>query len=266
MTHREQGDRLRLVTVAARRRMRLPRAGGLVSFTFDGFPYTAATEGAALLEANGVRGTFYSSPGMWGRMWHGEAMATDREVDDLHHAGHEIGCLPFSGAPVDRMSRRDLEQEIQQHHGITRNDADRRFSSFAFTDGRPTTSAKRRMGRRFAACRGVCEGLNVGTADLALLRSIELSDHTLEMRALDRLLEATHRQNGWLIFRSRDVGEDPTARGCSPSFLTLAIRRAIELSDGCSAVRSAVGRIMTGGGSTALSELRTADQVGPRHA
>jgi peptidoglycan/xylan/chitin deacetylase (PgdA/CDA1 family) len=244
MTLCQEGGRLRLLTVTARRSVRLPRAGGLVSFTFDGFPLTAATEGAQLLEANGVRGTFYTSPGIWGKQWHGEAMATAQHVDDLHHDGHEIGCQPFSGMPVDRMSRRDLEQEVlDSTAAFRRNDADRRFSSFAFTEGRPTAAAKRQMGRRFAACRGMFDGLNAGRADLALLRSIQLADHTLNSRTLDQLLEKAHRRSGWLIFRIRDVREDPSPHGCSPSFLGHAIRRAIDLEMTVLPVRFAVGRI-----------------------
>jgi peptidoglycan/xylan/chitin deacetylase (PgdA/CDA1 family) len=200
-----------------------------------------------MLETNGIRGTFYTSPGLWGQQWHGESMATADHVDGLHHDGHEIGCQTFSGAPVDMMSCRDREHEVlQSAAAFRRNGVDRRFSSFGFPDGGITAAAKRQMARRFASCRGMSAGLNVGRADLALLRSVELADHALDLQAVDQLIDEAHRRSGWLVFRSRDVREAPSPHGCSPALLGHAIARAVDLGMLVLPIRSAVGRI-TGG-------------------
>ena len=47
-----------------RRTIPLGDRGPIVSFTFDDFPRTAATAGAAILESFGARGTFYTAAGL----------------------------------------------------------------------------------------------------------------------------------------------------------------------------------------------------------
>ena len=46
------------------------------------------------------------------------------------------------------------------------------------------------------------------TADLSLLRVIELYDRTLTREKLRRVLRETRERNGWLIFYTHDVARD----------------------------------------------------------
>ncbi len=78
----------------------------LVSFTFDDVPDSAYTNGAAVLEQHGVRGTFYIATGTLGAAdSHWRVIGRD-QVRALHERGHEIGCHTFSHVGVDRLDAR----------------------------------------------------------------------------------------------------------------------------------------------------------------
>lgn len=232
-------------TRLARHNLRLPRSGGLVSFTFDGFAESAAQGGAPILEAHGARGTFYTAPGLWGQQWRGAAMSTAETVDSLHHSGHEIGCHPHDGSPVDRLPAEDRDRLVTLSLDAFRDSAsDRRFSSFAYPEGAVNVRAKRQVSRRFASCRGMVAGLNTGTVDLALLRSVHLADATLDLAGVNELLRRTQQRHGWLIFRSGQVESYSPADGCSPQLLDHAVLRAAQLGLRILPVRHAVGALL----------------------
>ena len=90
-------------------------AAPLVSFTFDDAPDTAYTNGAAILEQHGLRGTFYIATGILGdadRHWR----VIDRtQVRALYDQGHEIGCHTFSHVGVDRLDSRELDEECRRN-------------------------------------------------------------------------------------------------------------------------------------------------------
>src|ERR1700735_5587982 len=73
----------------------------LVSFTFDDVPDSAYTNGAAILENRGVRGTFYIAAGTCGTVDTHWRVIDRNQVRALHAADHEIGCHTYSHVGVD---------------------------------------------------------------------------------------------------------------------------------------------------------------------
>ena len=67
----------------------------LVSFTFDDVPASAYTNGAAILEDHGLRGTFYIASGTLGETDTDWRVIDRDQVRALHDRGHEIGCHTF---------------------------------------------------------------------------------------------------------------------------------------------------------------------------
>ena len=63
---------------------------GIVSFTFDDFPATAAKEGAELLEKQGWRGTFYLAPGLLDKDTAVGRVSSLRDLERLHGRGHQM--------------------------------------------------------------------------------------------------------------------------------------------------------------------------------
>jgi peptidoglycan/xylan/chitin deacetylase (PgdA/CDA1 family) len=216
----------------------------LVSFTFDDVPESAYTHGAAVLEECGVRGTFYIAGGTCGVSGLDWRVIARDQVSALHHRGHEIGCHTFSHARVDQLDAQALDQECQRNRellqalcpGIA-------VANFCYPFGRTSFARKLQLANSFASCRGIYQGINGGTVDLAMLRVIELYDRTLTADKLQRILDDTRERNAWLIFYTHDVADPPSWIGCSPQLLRTAVMAAQAAQLRCLPVRDALAAI-----------------------
>jgi peptidoglycan/xylan/chitin deacetylase (PgdA/CDA1 family) len=192
----------------------------LVSFTFDDVPDSAYLNGAAVLERHGVRGTFYIASGICGSQdTHWRVIGED-QVQALYAAGHEIGCHTFSHVRVEDLDGRQMDKESEQNLRRLRELCpDIALTNFCYPFGRASLPRKMQLQKRFDTCRSIYEGINAGTADLGMLRMIELYDRTLTKDKLRRVLDETRERNGWLIFATHDVADPPSWIGCSPRLL-----------------------------------------------
>lgn len=190
-----------------------------VSFTFDGFPRSAARTGAALLEHVNGRATFYASAGMAGR---DTPVGPAFDADDLRRLverGHEIGCGTFSRPDCSRLSRdAALADMVRNAEALAQMGLEERMSSFAYPGGVATVALKNGLPTRFACARGAEPGLASGHADLAQLRANALFGPGALRRCL-AVLETARRQNGWVIFFAQDVGPRPGPRGAATAIL-----------------------------------------------
>ncbi len=216
----------------------------LVSFTFDDVPDSAYTNGAAVLDRHGLHGTFYVASGTCGSMdTHWRVIGED-QVRALHGGGHEIGCHTFSHVRVEDLDARRMEEECGQNlrrlrelcPGIA-------VTNFCYPFGRASLPRKVQLQKRFDSCRGVYEGINAGTADLGMLRMIELYDRTLTPDKLRRVLRETRERNGWLIFATHDVADTPSWIGCSPRLLRETVAAVQAENMQCLPVRDALTAI-----------------------
>jgi peptidoglycan/xylan/chitin deacetylase (PgdA/CDA1 family) len=219
-------------------------AAPLVSFTFDDVPDSAYTNGAAVLDRHGLHGTFFVASGTCGSMdTHWRVIGED-QVRALHGGGHEIGCHTFSHVRVEDLDARRMEEECGQNlrrlrelcPGIA-------VTNFCYPFGRASLPRKVQLQKRFDSCRGVYEGINAGTADLGMLRMIELYDRTLTPDKLRRVLRETRERNGWLIFATHDVADTPSWIGCSPRLLRETVAAVQAENMQCLPVRDALTAI-----------------------
>jgi peptidoglycan/xylan/chitin deacetylase (PgdA/CDA1 family) len=216
----------------------------LVSFTFDDVPDSAYTNGAAVLDRHGLHGTFYVASGTCGSMdTHWRVIGED-QLRALHGGGHEIGCHTFSHVRVEDLDAGRMEEECGQNlrrlrelcPGIA-------VTNFCYPFGRASLPRKVQLQKRFDSCRGVYEGINAGTADLGMLRMIELYDRTLTPDKLRRVLRETRERNGWLIFATHDVADTPSWIGCSPRLLRETVVAVQAENMQCLPVRDALTAI-----------------------
>ena len=114
------------------------------------------------------------------------------------------------------------------------------MTNFCYPFGRASLPAKLRLEARFDSCRGIYEGINSGTIDLAMLRVIELYDRTLTREKLIRVLRQTSERNAWLIFYTHDVADEPSSIGCSPRLLRAAVEAVQAEGMQCLTVRDAL--------------------------
>jgi hypothetical protein len=53
-----------------------------------------------------------------------------------------------------------------------------------------------------------------------------LMDKNIDIGAIERALDETQINNGWLIFYGHDVADAPSSYGCSPRLLNQALQAA----------------------------------------
>lgn len=224
-------------THAHRMRNRRP----IVSFTFDDVPDSAATNGAAILDRYGVKGTFYIAPGILGVADENWRVLDRDQLADLSRRGHEIGCHTFSHVKVQALSAAQLEEENRRTiAALSEICGPGNFRNFAYPYGVVSLPRKFDLQRQFTSCRSIYAGINAGVADLGMLRTHELYDRTLPRPRMDQLFDETARCNGWLILYTHDVTDAPSWIGCTPALMEHAVAEAKTRGFDCVPVHEAL--------------------------
>jgi peptidoglycan/xylan/chitin deacetylase (PgdA/CDA1 family) len=206
---------------------RLRNTRPMVSFTFDDFPESAATDGVSLLDQYDAKATFYVSGaevGKWSGHWQG--VSADGIVE-LHRRGHEIACHTFSHQPTTKLDATRLATEIEQNRNYLLGlDPSIRIDNFAYPYGLGSVWRKGQLAKTFRSSRGIIPGINSGVVDLQYLRSTPLVNENIDEEGIDRAFESLVDANGWLIFYGHDVTAKPSPFGCTPSLLRYALDAA----------------------------------------
>ena len=216
----------------------------LVSFTFDDIPESAYTNGAAVLEDFGIRGTFYIAAGTCGTMDTYWRVVERDQVRALHMRGHEIGCHTFSHCAVDSLDAQATDEECRRNLSTLRGWCpDIALTNFCYPLGCVSLPRKLQLQSRFDSCRSIYEGVNAGLIDLGLLKVIELYERTLSQDKLHYVLRYARQHNGWVIFYVHDVAPQPTHMGCSPMLLSATIKAVQAQNFECLPIRQALPTI-----------------------
>lgn len=203
-----------------RRPLALGNMGPIVTFTFDDFPRSALTNGAAIVERYGGRATYYVAMGLMGtRNNLGEQFALT-DLRSLVDRGHELANHSFSHLSARRTSVGEFLRDVDHGDKSIRECIPAVPSNnFAYPYGEATLAAKRELGPRMRSCRGTCAGLNGPNVDLNLLRANPLYGGIDQVRSAKQLIEKSKCQRNWLIFYSHDVASNPSPFGCTPALL-----------------------------------------------
>jgi peptidoglycan/xylan/chitin deacetylase (PgdA/CDA1 family) len=194
--------------------------GGVASFTFDDFPKSALDVGGAILEKYGACGTYYTAMQFAGARNHFGPLFEIGDIVAAHRAGHEIACHTYSHLGCRRATGASIAAEIDRNSREIALALDGTApTSFAYPYGSVSLTARRTLKRRFSSSRGTAEGINGGTTDLTDLRVITLFAHLFDQAALYRSIDEAHAGNGWVIFYTHDVTEEPSEWGCTPAQL-----------------------------------------------
>jgi peptidoglycan/xylan/chitin deacetylase (PgdA/CDA1 family) len=189
----------------------------LASISFDDIPHSAARVGAPILEAAGIRGTYYMCGGHSGQTFEGRPQHEVADLIALAQAGHEIACHTFGHPNVVAIddAARAKDADLNAAFVIDQVGAPKPVS-FAYPFGRVSGAAKAFYSGRFASCRGVYAGVNAGMMDFSELRAVGIESRSHDMGRVRALIDEAKAKNGWLIFFSHDVDANPTAHGCTP--------------------------------------------------
>jgi peptidoglycan/xylan/chitin deacetylase (PgdA/CDA1 family) len=208
-----------------RRPARLAFDRPTLSISFDDAPVSAVGAGAAILEAAGVRGTFYISTGLAGRDSPMGPYAGMDAVGRLAAAGHEIGCHTYSHLDCGRAPHDVISCDVGLN-ATTLADHGLAAETFAYPYGEVSPVAKRVLSQRFRAMRTVNAGMISGEADLAALPGVGIEGPGGEARARKWLARAKSK-NAWVILYTHDVRDQPSEWGCTPEVLKGLVEGAI---------------------------------------
>lgn len=186
--------------------------GGVVSFTFDDFPESAAV-GAELLEARGWRGTFYLSTGNVGMDSDFGPIASFDSATKLYQAGHEIGDHTHSHIRCRGAKKSVLRRELDNSAAMLCQAYGSR--NFALPYGDYDAAALNVLSGRFDTIRTTSRGVNVQRKDLNTLKANPIYGSTTH-ESIEALLDEVRDKNGWLIFYTHDVRAQHSKYGCTP--------------------------------------------------
>jgi peptidoglycan/xylan/chitin deacetylase (PgdA/CDA1 family) len=218
----------------------------LVSFTFDDAPRSAADVGAKILEDHDALGTFYVAGGLLAGDEAGTPILTEEDLVRLNEAGHELACQTFSHVRVSSLSRSQFKTEIDRNQAFVSGVCgDIRLRNFSYPFGDVSLGRKLQVQSAFASGRGTTPGVNSGTTDLGLLKATPLGPVHRGVDAVEAYLDRAARDNGWLIFYTRDVDPDPSADGVTPEHLEAAVTAVRGRGYEILTVRNALGRLVS---------------------
>ena len=193
----------------------------LISFTFDDFPKSAAIKGADILRRYNVKGTYYVSLGIIGQESPvGEICDLDT-IKELIEEKHEIGSHTYDHIDAYNYQASTYEKSILKNEQSYKDfffNSDG-FQNFSYPLGYVSTKAKRITEKYFRCSRTSYHGINFGEVDLNMLKAYPVYGNGENISLLKAIIDRNINKNGWLIFYTHDVDENPSSYGCSPKYL-----------------------------------------------
>jgi hypothetical protein len=257
MLHRVRTKLRRMFAVrVARRELRLCAPYPLVSFTFDDAPRSAFCAGTRILEAQGIRGTFYLSLGLMGTNSELGPIGNADDVRQAAQAGHELGCHTYAHLDAWSTPVREYVESVERNRQcLATMLPGYRFTSFAYPKNGATLSAKRAIASRFDSCRGGGQAGNSGVADLNHLQACFIDRRAgMDMSRLQNLIDFNSRRRGWLIFAAHDISDDAGDFSCSPARLETLVRACLDSGAQVLPVSAALARLRATSMSESASE------------
>ncbi|MEM1086199.1 MAG: polysaccharide deacetylase family protein [Pseudomonadota bacterium] len=222
-------------------------ARGIVSFTFDDFPKSAAQHGADILESRDARGTYYACTGMRSKTNIMGEMYDQSDLERLRLAGHEIGAHTFSHLDCSRVNMATLRDEIDRNMedlGAFLSGGD--VANFAWPYGETTYENKLTVSKYVSTARGILPGINRKGSDLMQLGAFELTPSPASTDRAVKAIEKTARRGGWAIIFTHDVRDEPSPFGVQPDALKRLLKCAKDAGVSVLPVSEAFAQIQSG--------------------
>jgi peptidoglycan/xylan/chitin deacetylase (PgdA/CDA1 family) len=221
----------------------------IASFTFDDFPQSALETGGRILEARGVRGSYYACGELAGSNYRDVPHYSPEHLQDAVRRGHEIGCHAFEHLHFSKAGVRALRDSVKRNaEFLHKHLQDFRPVSFAYPFGDADWATKTFIAQQFPIARGVWFGTNTGRMDFSQLRATPLDMRWRHHVDIPREIHNAKAGCGWLIFFTHDVQDSPTSEGCSPDHLSRIVDNVLENGFEILPVKAAAARVRFGDG------------------
>jgi glycosyltransferase involved in cell wall biosynthesis len=235
----------------ARRPFAIVPQAPIISFTFDDFPRSALLTAGSILRSYGLAGTYYASFGLMGRQAPTGSIFLPEDLKSLVEQGHELGCHTFSHCHAWDTPPDVFEDEIiRNRRALSELVPEASFETFSYPISVPRAQTKRRTAKYFACCRCGGQTFNIGSVDLNYLSAFFLEQSRDNPEIVRNLIDQNRRAQGWLIFATHDVSNNPTHWGCSPDFFEEIVRYAVNSGARILPVFQAYELLRTGSSST----------------
>jgi peptidoglycan/xylan/chitin deacetylase (PgdA/CDA1 family) len=220
---------------------------GILSISFDDFPKTAWTIGGAVLREHAVKGTYYVTGALCGRIWERQQQYDTKDLHEIYEDHHEIGSHLYDHISVLKLSPTDLKNSIAKNDLFVRERlGDYEMSTFAYPYGDVSLAAKRICANTFAACRGIAPGLNHPSVELAQLKAVLLVTCSASPFDWEPLIVETAKRKSWLVALTHDIDENPSPFGCRPKDLQRLLKLAQAANLSILPIKAALTEVMFG--------------------
>ena len=232
----------RIARVVHRRPLRVAPGRPIISFTFDDAPVSATRAGAEVLEARGLRGTYYVSAGLSGTEVPMGVCAVADDYRRVAAAGHEIPCHTYSHLDCGRASAAMADADVARNLATLEDWAGGPIESFAYPYGDVSAGPKGALKGRFSNLRGLHHGVIEQGTDLNQTPSVGIEGPPGPELARRWMAEALKRK-AWLVLYTHDVGPEPSFWGCTPQVFADLVDEAVAAGFEVLTVRDAMRRL-----------------------
>ena len=194
--------------------------------TFDDVPKSSYTLGGELLARYGFRATFYLSMSLMDGSYSIGPAFSRSDLDGILRAGHEIGCHTYGHNDAWETVPDIFEASIMQNQRkLSELFPDKSFNTFSYPINSPHPKIKQRVENHYICARAGGQFFNTARVDLNQLNGYFIDKRNRDnFGCLAGIISENCRHNGWLIFCTHDISENPSPYGCTPKLFDELIR------------------------------------------
>jgi len=209
----------RLITQGfGRRKFEINIDKPIISFTFDDFPQSAAQKGLEILTKYNVKATYYVSFGLIDKITATGKICSIEDVERILQTGNNLGCHTFNHHGAFEQNSSEFEYSLKENQKYLNNRFSlQNFSVFSYPKGQVSLKTKKIVQKHYKCSRGIIPGINNGNVDLNLLRGTRIYGGIQKFDWCKAVIDQNTRENGWLIFYTHDISDDPSQYGCTPA-------------------------------------------------
>ena len=200
----------------------------VISFTFDDAKRSAVTNGESILKKYNYSGTYYISAECMRENGFDFDGADSRLMQQIVEGGGELACHTYSHLHFFGSNRNQIISDLEKNQQFIEKFIDGyKLENFSYPYGEQTSLSRAVIGKRFRTGRSNYKGINNNRVDLNCLKSVRLYESTGQEEIVS-IIDTAIRKNGWIVFYTHDVVENPSKEGCSPGHFEAVVRYCFE--------------------------------------